>query len=93
MKVPDLKPEPDQWKISPQDTHPQLAAGIPMAFQFAITASGTMIMQSAINLFGSEAVAAYTAAGKLQNILTQGMGWPWDRPWQLMEVRIMDVEI
>lgn len=44
-----------------------------MAFQFAITASGTMIMQSAINLFGSEAVAAYTAAGKLQNILTQGM--------------------
>ena len=32
-----------------------------------------MIMQSAINLFGSEAVAAYTAAGKLQNILTQGM--------------------
>ena len=73
VKVPDLKPEPDQWKISPQDTHPQLAAGIPMAFQFAITASGTMIMQSAINLFGSEAVAAYTAAGKLQNILTQGM--------------------
>lgn len=74
VKVPDLKPEPDQWRISPQDTHPQLAAGIPMAFQFAITASGTMIMQSAINLFGSEAVAAYTAAGKLQNILTQGDG-------------------
>lgn len=73
VKVPDLKPEPDQWKLSPQDTRPQLAAGIPMAFQFAITASGTMIMQSAINLFGSEAVAAYTAAGKLQNILTQGM--------------------
>ena len=50
-----------------------MAIGIPMAFQFAITASGTMIMQSAINLFGSEAVAAYTAAGKLQNLVTQGM--------------------
>ena len=73
FKTPDLKPESDQWKLSPQDTKPQLAAGIPMALQFAITASGTMIMQSAINLFGSEAVAAYTAAGKLQNILTQGM--------------------
>ena len=44
-----------------------------MAFQFAITASGTMIMQSAINLFGSVAVAAYTAAAKLQSLVIQGM--------------------
>lgn len=43
-----------------------------MALQFAITASGTMIMQAAINLFGSEAVAAFTAACKLQNLVTQG---------------------
>ena len=47
--------------------------GIPMALQFAITSSGTMIMQSAINLFGSEAVAAYTAACKVHSLLTQGM--------------------
>mgnify|MGYP001718436893 CR=1 FL=1 len=72
FKTPDLKPESDQWKLSPQDTKPQLAAGIPMALQFAITASGTMIMQAAINLFGSEAVAAFTAACKLQNLVTQG---------------------
>lgn len=32
-----------------------------------------MVMQSAINLFGSEAVAAYTAAGKIHGLLTQGM--------------------
>ena len=44
-----------------------------MALQFAITSSGTMVMQSAINLFGSEAVAAYTAAGKIHGLLTQGM--------------------
>ena len=30
-------------------------------------------MQSAINLFGSAAVAAFTAAWRIQNILTQGM--------------------
>lgn len=47
--------------------------GIPMALQFAITASGTMIMQAAINLFGSDAVASFTAASKLQNLVTQGM--------------------
>ena len=73
FKTPDLQPESDQWKLSPQDTKPQLAAGIPMALQFAITSSGTMIMQSAINLFGSEAVAAYTAACKVHSLLTQGM--------------------
>ena len=44
-----------------------------MALQFAITASGTMVMQAAINLFGALAVASYTAASKLQNMLTQGM--------------------
>ena len=32
-----------------------------------------MIMQSAINLFGSVAVAAYTAAAKLQSLVIQGM--------------------
>ena len=44
-----------------------------MSIQFAITSSGTMIMQSAVNLFGSEAVAAYTAANKLENLVIQGM--------------------
>lgn len=73
LKVPALKPETNQWKLHASDTKNQLASGIPMAFQFAITASGAMIMQSAINLFGSEAVAAYTAASKLQNLVTQGM--------------------
>ena len=32
-----------------------------------------MIMQAAINLFGSGAVAAFTATGKLQNVVIQGM--------------------
>ena len=73
LRVPDLKPSLRQFRPSRAVTYQQLAAGIPMAFQFAITASGTMIMQSAIYLFGSEAVAAFTASGKLMNLLTQGM--------------------
>ena len=72
-KIPDLKPHRSHWRISQTDTKYQLAAGIPMALQFAITSSGTMIMQSAINLFGSTAVAAFTATGKLQSLLMQGM--------------------
>lgn len=71
-KVPLIKPERSDWKINLQDSRAQLVIGFPMAIQFAITASGTMIMQSAINLFGSSAVAAFTAASKLQNLITQG---------------------
>ena len=44
-----------------------------MALQFSITASGAMVMQAAINLFGSVAVAAFTAASKVQSLVTQGM--------------------
>lgn len=72
-KVPALAPDRDQWTLSKWDTRHQLSVGIPMALQFGITASGTMIMQSAINLFGSTAVAAYTAANKFQNLAVQGM--------------------
>lgn len=72
-RMPDLRPEPSHWKLHAGDSRRQLSMGIPMALQFAITASGTLIMQAAINLFGSDAVAAFTAACKLQNLVTQGM--------------------
>lgn len=50
-----------------------LAIGIPMALNYSITAVGTMIMQSAVNVFGSSVVAAFTAASKVNNIATQTM--------------------
>lgn len=48
-----------------------LSIGIPMALNYSITAIGTMILQSAINVFGSGTVAAFTAASKVSNIATQ----------------------
>lgn len=44
-----------------------------MALNYSITAIGTMIMQSAVNVFGSSVVAAFTAASKVSNIATQSM--------------------
>ena len=73
LKVNALTPETGQWRLNSSDSKHQLSMGLPMAFQFAITASGGMVMQSAINLFGSNAVAAYTAAGKLEALVEQGM--------------------
>lgn len=48
-----------------------LKIGIPMALQFSITAIGIMIVQSAINVFGSVAIASYTAASKVLQIVMQ----------------------
>lgn len=39
--------------------------GIPMGLQYSITAIGSVILQSAVNTLGSDAVAAVTAAGKI----------------------------
>ena len=67
-----LVPRKEHWYLSWHMTRKQLNVAVPMALQFAITASGTMVMQTAINLFGSQAVAAFTASSKLCNLLTQG---------------------
>ena len=48
-----------------------LSIGIPMALNYSITAIGTMILQSAVNVFGSSTVAAFTAASKVSSIATQ----------------------
>ena len=42
-----------------------------MAFQFSITAIGVMVLQKAINAFGSTTIAAYTAASKVEMLATQ----------------------
>ncbi|MBR5046784.1 MAG: MATE family efflux transporter [Eubacterium sp.] len=70
-KVPTLRPSRNHWRLNMEDTRTQLAIGVPMAAQFGITASGTMVMQSAINRF-EEAIAVYTAANKVQSLLIQG---------------------
>ena len=42
-----------------------------MALQYSITAIGTMMVQTSLNLLGSVQVAAFTAAGKVEQIANQ----------------------
>ncbi|MEE1238006.1 MAG: MATE family efflux transporter, partial [Turicibacter sp.] len=44
---------------------------LPMALQYSITAIGVMILQVAVNSFGSTTVAAYTAASKVEQLVVQ----------------------
>lgn len=61
-------------KLEGQCVKNQLGVGIPMALQFSITAIGTILVQSALNLLGSLAVAAYSVACKVEQLVTQPFG-------------------
>ncbi|MFI3231359.1 MAG: MATE family efflux transporter [bacterium] len=45
--------------------------GVPMAFQFTIIATGSIILQSVINTLGTSAVAAYTICSKIEQLAIQ----------------------
>ncbi len=70
-KVPLLCIKKEHWKPEYYCCKNQLGVGVPMALQFSITAVGTMLVQAALNMFGSTVVAAYTAACKVEQFVTQ----------------------
>lgn len=47
--------------------------GLPMGFEYSVSAIGAVIMQDAINLLGSTAVAAQTAGEKIRQMFTVPM--------------------
>lgn len=72
-KVDILRPAKGSWKLDKDFSLKQLNIGVPMALQFGITASGTMVMQASINIYQSVAIGGFTAAGKVVNLMTAGM--------------------
>ena len=69
--VPELKLAREDWKFRWNIAGKQIGVGIPMGLQYSITAIGTMMVQSALNILGSYPVAAFTAGNKIENIFTQ----------------------
>lgn len=70
-KVPILHLKKDDWKPKRYLLWTQLGIGFPMALQYSITAIGTMMVQTSLNLLGSVQVAAFTAACKIEQVVTQ----------------------
>lgn len=64
LKKEDFKVEKDYYK-----TH--LKIGIPMGLQNSVTAVGVIIVQSAVNAFGSDIIASYTASSKILQLVMQ----------------------
>lgn len=69
--VPVLRMSRDDWRPSGYLLKTQIRIGIPMALQYSITAIGTMMVQSSLNILGSTLVAAYTAANKIEQVVSQ----------------------
>lgn len=72
-KFPMLRLKKEDFRFRWYTVMQMFSVGLPMALQFSITAIGVMILQSAINDFGSTVVASYTAASKVENLSTQIM--------------------
>jgi len=70
-KFPILRLKKSDWQFDIKIAKNQLKIGLPMAFQFSIIAIGIIVLQSALNSFGSTTVAAYTTAAKIEQIATQ----------------------
>lgn len=70
-KVPILHLTKDDWSLDSTLVKIQLGVGFPMALQYSITAIGSMMMQAALNLLGSLAIAGFTAGSKIEQLVTQ----------------------
>lgn len=61
----------EHFKYDPGLVKELMYVSLPMALQYAITAIGVMILQVAVNSFGSTTVAAFTAATKVEQLVVQ----------------------
>jgi len=58
----------DDFKLAPGELRQHLHAGIPLGFQQSIIAIGSVTLAAAVNMLGTDAVAANTAASKVDQI-------------------------
>lgn len=72
-ELPMLHLKRSSFVISKEDVKRHLEIGFPMGFQMSIIAIGSITLQIALNRLGPTAVAAYTAAAKIDQLATMPM--------------------
>ncbi len=60
----------NSFHINSRILHNHAKIGIPMGFQFSITAIGSTILQSALNQFGAYTIAGFSAAQKTEHLVS-----------------------
>ncbi|MED7648051.1 UNVERIFIED_CONTAM: MATE family efflux transporter [Lacticaseibacillus paracasei] len=70
MRIPLLMIRRRDLRFDWHDIVQHLKVGLPMGFQMSIIAIGAVILQVMLNTLGTNAVAAYTAAGRIDQLAT-----------------------
>lgn len=76
-RVPALHVHRADWRLRRADVIEHLRLGLPMGFQASIIAIGTLAVQVRLNELGTDEVAAYTAASRVDGLavaLLQSLG-------------------
>lgn len=68
---PQFKCTKEDWKIDKRLSITLLSIGLPGALQYSVTAISVIIVQMALNGLGSDLVAAYSCASKIETAITQ----------------------
>ncbi len=67
-RVPELRVRREDWRVTRAELGEHLRLGLPMGFQASIIAIGTLTVQVALNTLGTDAVAAYTTAARVDGL-------------------------
>ncbi|MQS90255.1 MATE family efflux transporter [Companilactobacillus mishanensis] len=70
VKIPYLILSRSDFRIDKKEIKELLSISLPMGFQSSIIAIGAIILQFMLNTLGASAVAAYTVAGRIEQIAT-----------------------
>lgn len=70
-RVPELKAQGSDWKVTRRDLWEHIRLGLPMGFQISIISIGIVAMQWALNRLGSLAVGAFTVAQRIDVLAVQ----------------------
>ncbi|MDR3275778.1 MAG: MATE family efflux transporter [Treponema sp.] len=72
-KIPILHIRREDWKLDRAEFWVHIRVALPMGFQMSLIAIGALVVQFALNGLGTLAVAAFTAASKIDQIATLPM--------------------
>ncbi|MBR6408636.1 MAG: MATE family efflux transporter [Alphaproteobacteria bacterium] len=70
-KFPIIHLQKSDWRFNKKMLKEQLSISIPMSVQFSVLSISMMVIQSACNSFGSDVIAAFTAALRIEQLATQ----------------------
>jgi len=68
VRMPALAIPPREWRIDLRDLGEPARLGLTMGFQTSIIAIGSLVVQFAVNGLGPAAIAAFTAAGRVDQV-------------------------